>query len=189
MSIKLDKLETHDRLQIFAKQSDEITKGMYDCIRLRPQQFEEHPFYIFAHKRDLGMDERISIYNTDLKNSILSQYYLRKYTHFDQVPTTRVIWCPRLTKPKMQTNSMLFKAYPGKDYTKIIWILPAPELWGEYEIGKLVEHQTVLESIYNFKDNRKAIEAKEDDDLPDEKIDAIYKEIALAKSMPKYEMI
>ena len=189
MSIKIDRLETYDRLQVFTKQSDEVTKGVYDCINLRPPQFENYPFYIFAHKRDLGMDERISLYNTDLKESFFKQRYIRKYNSFDQVPSTRVIWCPRLTKPKMQTNSMLFKAYPGKDYTKIIWILPAPELWSQYEIGKMIEHQIVLESINNFKNNRQEMEAKEDDDLPDEKIDAIYREIALAKSMPKYEMI
>lgn len=110
--------------------------------------FGEHAFYIFAHAR------------TD-----------------DDGTTKRMIWQPRLTKPKAQTNSMLFKAYPGKDTVKIIWIIPAREMWAQYECGLITENATVVESIHDFLHNRQKLERKEDDDLDDRTIDAIYSQL------------
>jgi hypothetical protein len=111
--------------------------------------FEDHNFYIFAHAR----------------------------THEDGV-TKRLIWQPRLTKPKAQTNSMLFKAYPGTDNINIIWIIPQPELWGQYKKGNICGNQIIIESIDAFKYRRYELEKKEKDDLSDLEIEAIYKEIA-----------
>lgn len=111
--------------------------------------FGDHPFYIFAHTR----------------------------TEDDGV-TKRLIWQPRLTKPRAQSNSMLFKAYPGTDIIKIIWMLPAPELWGQYDKGLLTENKLVSESIHDFRYNRNKLEEKEDDDMSDEMIDQVYKEIS-----------
>lgn len=111
--------------------------------------FGEHPFYIFAHTR------------TD-----------------DDGVTKRLIWQPRLTKPKSQTNSMLFKAYPGTDLIKVLWIIPARELWDQYEKGKLTQNKTISESIHAFQFDRKKLEKKEDDDKTDEQIKAIYEEIS-----------
>src|SRR6185503_15537026 len=110
--------------------------------------FGNHPFYIFAHSR------------TD-----------------DDGSTKRLIWQPRHTKPKAQTNSMLFKAYPGKDAIKIIWIIPSRELWGQYDRGKITDSEMVSQSIHDFQFNREKLEAKEDDDLSDEKINEIYKDL------------
>lgn len=115
---------------------------------INQRPFGDHAFYIFAHAR----------------------------THDDGV-TKRIIWQPRLTKPKAQTNSMLFKAFPGKDLIKIIWMIPARELWDQFEKGKLTENQIIYESIYNFQNQREKLEAKEDDDLHDYQIDDIYEEI------------
>lgn len=56
-------------------------------------------------------------------------------------------------------------------------MIPAPELWDQYTKGKITENETVCESIHLFKTDKAKLEAKEDDDLPDNKIDAIYKEI------------
>lgn len=121
------------------------------CQNLIDQRpFGDYPFYIFAHAR----------------------------TDEDGV-TKRLIWQPRLTKPKAQTNSMLFKAYPGKDEIKVIWIIPARELWKQYETGLITENQTVVESIHDFQFNREKLERKEKDDLSEEKIDSIYREIAI----------
>lgn len=111
--------------------------------------FGEHPFYIFAHTR------------TD-----------------EDGATKRLIWQPRLTKPKAQTNSMLFKGYPGTDKIKVIWMIPERDLWPQYEKGKISESGLVEESIHNFQFNREALERKEDDDLSDEAIDTIYRSIA-----------
>ncbi len=126
-----------------------------DCCQdlINQRPFGDHSFYIFAHAR------------TD-----------------DDGSTKRLIWQPRLTKPKAQTNSMLFKAYPGTDVIKVLWMIPARELWKQFQMGMLTENKTVCESIHAFEYNRVQLEAKEPDDLSDEKIDAIYKEISLQMS-------
>ena len=146
--MKLNRLETHDRLQHFTKQSFDIAECCQDLINKRP--FGEHAFYIFAHAR----------------------------TEEDGV-TKRLIWQPRLTKPNAQSNSMLFKAYPGTDIIKIIWMIPAVELWEQYEKGKLTENKIVYDSIQAYKLNRGSLEQKELDDLSDDRIDAIYKDISI----------
>lgn len=107
--------------------------------------FGNYPFYIFAHAR------------TD-----------------DDGVTKRLIWDPRLTKPLAQTNSMLFKAYPGTDIIKIIWMIPAREMWGQYKKNMLTQNETICQSIHDFEHNRKALEAPEGDDLDDETINQIY---------------
>lgn len=147
--MKLDRLETHDRLQHFTKQSFDIGECCQDLINQRP--FGEYPFYIFAHAR------------TD-----------------DDGVTKRLIWQPRLTKPKSQTNSMLFKAYPGSDNIKVIWMIPAREVWPEFKRGLMLENQTICESIDKFENHRALLDAKEEDDLSDEIIDAIYRQICLS---------
>jgi len=116
---------------------------------INKRPFGDYPFYIFAHAR------------TEEDGS-----------------TKRLIWQPRLTKPKAQTNSMLFKAYPGTDIIKVIWMIPMRELWGQFKKGLLTENKTVQESIYNFTNHREKLEAKEADDLSDDKIDAIYRDIS-----------
>lgn len=145
--LKLNRLETHDRLEHFTKQSFSIGECCQDLIDKRP--FGDYPFYIFAHAR------------TD-----------------DDGITKRLIWQPRLTKPKAQTNSMLFKAYPGTDIVKVIWMIPDPFLWKQFRQGNMTHNQTVLDSINTFNHNRAELERKEDDDLSDEKINQIYKELA-----------
>lgn len=111
--------------------------------------FGDHAFYIFAHAR----------------------------TCEDGVTKT-LIWQPRLTKPKAQSNSMLFKAYPGTDVVKVIWMIPARELWGQYDKGLMTENKTVADSIHDFQFNRKKLEEKEPDDMTDKEIDAVYREIS-----------
>ncbi len=126
---------------------------------INKRPFGEHAFYIFAHAR------------TD-----------------DDGVTKRLIWQPRLTKPKAQSNSMLFKVYPGKDTIKVIWMLPAQELWSQYEKGFVTENKTVSESIYNYKNHKEKLESKEPDDLQDWQIDDIYNDISRSiqnKTMPK----
>ncbi len=111
--------------------------------------FGNVPFYLFVHAR------------TD-----------------DDGVTKRLIWQPRLTRPKAQTNSMLFKVYPGSDKVKVIWKLPAREMWKQFQKGNITEDQIVIESINAFEHDRKRMEAPEEDDLDDATIDNIYKEIS-----------
>jgi hypothetical protein len=138
-----------------------FTKQSFDiseCCQdlINQKPFGNHPFYIFAHAR------------TD-----------------DDGVTKRLIWQPRLTKPKAQSNSTLFKSYPSTDVIKVIWMIPARELWGQFDKGLLTENKIVSESIYNFQHHREKLEAKEPDDLSDEQIDAIYTEISATLSGKK----
>lgn len=175
--MKLDRLETHDRLLQFIKQSDNISKGCEDCIRNRPKEYGNYPFYIFAHKRELGLDERIALFNEDLRLSLVNPMHIRIYSNLESVPTARLLWEPRLTKPKAQSNSMLFRAYPPGDNIKVIWMIPAPELWPQYQKDNLTEHSVVCDSIDAFVNDRGSLEAKEKDDLPDDLIRGIMLDI------------
>jgi hypothetical protein len=118
---------------------------------INQRPFGDVPFYIFAHTRTA-----------------------------DDGVTKRMIWQPRLTKPRAQTNSMLFKAYPGSDNIKVIWMIPDRFMWAQYQKGKLTENETVVQSIHDFETNREKLEAPEDDDLTDDQIDAVYRQMALS---------
>jgi hypothetical protein len=127
------------------------------CQNLIDQRpFGTHPFYIFAHTR------------TD-----------------DDGVTKRLIWQPRLSRPRAQTNSMLFKAYPPSDIVKVIWMIPDRLLWKQYQKGNLTENKTIMDSIHDFQNNRAKLEEPEPDDLADEAIDAIYMEISNAARKKK----
>ncbi len=132
--------------------------GISECCQslIDKRPFGDYPFYIFAHAR----------------------------TH-DDGTTKRIIWQPRLTKPKSQSNSMLFKVYPGTDVIKIIWMIPAKELWAQYSKGLLTENKIVSESIYEFNNHREKMDMPEPDDFNDEKINAIYNEISSHASHEK----
>lgn len=131
-----------------------FTKQNFDigeCCQdlINKRPFGEQPFYIFVHAR------------TD-----------------DDGVTKRLIWQPRLTKPKAQTNSMLFKVYPGSDIIKVIWMIPMRELWDQYVKGLITENKTIYDYIQDFLFNRESLEAKEPDDLRDDQIDQIYKNLS-----------
>jgi len=145
--MRLDRLETHDRFAYFTKQKFDISECCQDLINQRP--FGNHPFYIFAHAR----------------------------TDDNDASKKRLIWQPRLTKPKAQSNSMCFKVYPGTDVVKVIWIIPAMELWSQYKKGNITDNKTVRDSIAAYQHDRSKLESKEDDDLNDEQIKAIYMEL------------
>lgn len=111
--------------------------------------FGNVPFYIFAHAR------------TD-----------------DDGIKKRLIWQPRLTKPSAQSNSMLFKAYPGTDIVKILWILPPHEQWSQFKRGNLVENELVINSIHAYQKDKTRLEAPESDDLSDAQVAHIYEQIS-----------
>ena len=84
---------------------------------------------------------------------------------------------------------MLFKAYPPGDNIKIIWMLPARELWDQYEKGMMLEKPIVKESIHNFLHDFAKLSEKEEDDLPESIVNAIYEDIAKNRNGKKFEMI
>lgn len=150
--MKLDRLETHDRLEHFKKdQAENIYHGATECMTVNSLSLalQEHSdyIYLFAHPRSDGFKKRL-------------------------------IWQPRLTRPKAQTNSYLFRAKSKSDLIEIIWLLPPRDLWPEYQEGKALEATDVLVSINNFENHRKELERPHKDDLPDETIRKIYKMIA-----------
>ena len=169
--MKLDLFETHDRYQHFTKQGFDISECSQNLINQRP--FGEHSFYIFTHQRTLGLDEKLKLYSSG------------KYINFAEVPEKTLIWQPRLTKPKAQTNSMLFKAYPGTDIIKVIWMIPDRVLWDQYNKGLVTENQTIVDSIHDFQFNREKMERRDDDDLSDTEIYAIYTDISLEAKRQK----
>jgi len=158
--MKVNILDAHDRWIQYNKQSDYISKGCIDCINNRPKEFENHPFYIFAHAR----------------------------THENGV-TKRLLWQPRLSKPKSQTNSMLFKAYPPSDKIKVIWMIPDRNMWSTYSKNNLTESQIICDSIQLFQFNRETLEAKESDDLLDYQIKDIYDQMSLNSEYKKSNLI
>ena len=190
--MKIDRLETHDRLLQFKGQSDYISKGCQDCINNRPIQFDI-PFYIFAHSRSIEIDERMSIWQHDLISQSIDPLYIRKYTRFDEIPSARLIWSPRLSKPVPQPNSMLFKAYPPTDNIKIIWMLPSSELWDQYTKGLMLQNRDVVDSINQFNTNFSGMSLPESDDLPDERVKEIYENMKMVygsgSGKNKFEMI
>lgn len=142
-----------DRLEAHDRYTSLSKEGqtISECCQdlIDKRPFGNHAFYIFAHTR----------------------------TEEDGF-SKRLIWQPRLTKPKAQTNSMLFKAYPGTDNIKIIWMVPAREMWQQYEEGKVTANEVVANSIQDFQKNRDELEKSEEDDLSDIEIDAIYRGIS-----------
>ena len=172
--MKVNILDAHDRFKHVKDQGIDIGKNCQNLIDQRP--FGNFPFYIYAHTKTIGLDEKIALFNKDL-NDHLTILTPRKYKDLSDVPEKRLIWQPRLTKPLASPNTMLFKGYPGTDIVKIIWMLPQMELWEQYEKGKLTENEIVTESIYQYKNNIEKLNAKEEDDLDDKTINKIYEEI------------
>lgn len=161
--MKLNRLETHDRLVHFKKdQNDSLQQGADDCLKKNPLSLamqDKAPYvYLFAHPR----------------------------THDDGV-TKRMIWQPRLTKPLPQTNSYLFRAISKSDIIEICWLIPDEKLWKQYEKGKVTENEIVLWSIDQYINRRDDLARKDKDDLPDERVAKIYQEIARESDKPKFE--
>lgn len=162
--VSVDRLETHDRLLDFQqKNKSSIDEQIASLIRQNP--FDGLPFYIYAHKRTLDEAERLLHFQT-------GQYTI------ENNPTHKIVWQPRLQKPKAQTNSMLFKVDPSApDQVKVIWILPDREQFEAYKKGSMFQDPTILDSIEAFDNNRELLEHPEPDDPTDERAKNIYKKL------------
>lgn len=149
--MKLNRLETHDRYKHFIEdQSKKIWEGAEECLKSNPDslrlQEKSHYIYIFAHPRTA--DDGIN---------------------------KRLLWQPRLVKPKAQTNSYLFRAQSNSDIIEICWLLPPRELWGQYDKGKVCESNWVAWSIDQFTNNREELEKPFADDWNEEQAMNIFK--------------
>ena len=176
--MKVNVLEAHDRLLYIKKtQQQTIEEGIQDCIKLRPPEFEKMPFYIFCHKKDIGVDEKYSMWQEDMYNSIVHKNYQKKFPSFYDVPTHRFIYQSRLKKPMPQPNSMLFKYYPKDDLIDIKWMLPEESMINQYKKGNVTEESITFISIQNYQNAFEELARPDNDDLSDDKIKALYKRI------------
>lgn len=153
--MKLNRLETHDRYEHFIKdQSKVIWQGAEECLKQNPDsirmQEKCHYIYIFAHPR------------TD-----------------DDGVTKRLLWQPRLVKPKAESNSYLFRAVSNTDVIEVCWLLPPKELWSQYTKGNICESDIVAWSINKFRFNRAELEKPDSDDISEERALNIFKGILI----------
>jgi|TARA_R110000822_G_scaffold125342_3_gene260012 hypothetical protein len=142
--MKLNRLETHDRLQHFVKdQAVNIFQGAEDCLKRNPDSLaiqDKSPYvYIFAHPRTA-----------------------------DDGVNKRMLWQPRLSIPEAQTNSYLFRAISHTDTIQIVWLIPPKEQWKQYEKGNVTEQNEVAWSIEMFKHKKKELEKPHPDDMTEE---------------------
>lgn len=156
--MKINRLETHDRLEHFKNdQAANIFQGADDCLKKNSDSLylqDKCPYiYIFAHPRTA-----------------------------DDGSTKVMYWQPRLTKPRAQTNSYLFRAISKTDVLEICWLIPPRELWPQYKRGNLTEHTIVLWSINQFEKNRNQLESPAPDDFSDEKIEKIWRDFIMKKN-------
>lgn len=184
--MKITRIDAHDRLEHLQKdQSHVIAQGCEDCLKKNPDslffQSKCHYVYIYAHPRTIDLDERIAMFNEDLKNSLLNPSYIRKYKTLADVPEKVMLWQPRLGKPKAQTNSHLFRAKSNTDLLELCWSIPPREMWDEYQKGKVTECQEVIWSIDQFMNNREQLEFPFEDDLSEERTKPILRELARIK--------
>ena len=149
---KIDHLETHDRLLQYNKQIDTIGEEVQKCIDNVPDAVK-YPFYVWGHSRHVAIDERLS-------------YFMGgNYEKFEDVPSERILWMPRPSKPEATPNSYLFRAQKGSDIVHIIWVLPKIELWSQFGPDKMLHNQEIWTSIMNFKYNKKELESPEEGDM------------------------
>lgn len=153
--MKINREETHDRYQyLMQDQALSLSQGAEECLKQNPlslglQQYSPY-IYMFAHPR----------------------------TCEDGI-TKKMIWQPRLSRPKPQTNSYLFRAKSHSDIIEICWMIPPREMWPQYDKGKITESDIVLWSIDQFTNHRDRLSQKEEDDLSDEIIKNIYIKVAI----------
>lgn len=151
--MKLNRLETHDRLLHLKKdQEANIFKGAEDCLKINSLSLsiqERSPYvYLFAHPRTA-----------------------------DDGVTKVMYWQPRLSKPEPQTNSYLFRAQSKTDIIEICWLIPPREHWPQYKIGNVTESDLVRWSVNMFKNNREGLELPHDDDMSEERAKLIMQNI------------
>jgi hypothetical protein len=163
--MKIDRLETHDRLLHFKQdQAINIFHGVDDCMKKNPLSLalqDRSPYiYIFAHPRTA-----------------------------DDGVTKRMLFQPRLTRPRVETNSYLFRAASKSDIIEVCWLIPPMETWSQYQKGKVTESEEVRWSIHQYVTKKQELETAHPEDLSDERARSIYMEIAKSSKPEKYQKI
>ena len=190
--MKINRLETHDRLLIAKKEEDKIQKGFEECKYKNPVaqallQYSSY-IYVFAHKKEVGVDEKREKFITDLNRSLTDMTYIRKYSSIEDVASFRMLWQPRLTKPEAQENSYLFRTLRDSTDVEVYWIIPPKELWNEYKKGDMIQDDIIGNSIYKIRNHPEEMCVAHKDDLSDEKVRDIYR-IIKKSNCPVFDMI
>ena len=151
--MKIDRLETHDRLQhLIADQSANIFKGAEDCMKNNPLSLaiqEKSPyFYIFAHPRTA-----------------------------DDGVNKKMFWQPRLTIPEAQENSYLFRATSKTDLIEVVWMIPPSETWPQYKKGNITESNVCRWSIEMLQSHKSKLETPHPEDMIEERARIILKAV------------
>jgi len=85
---------------------------------------------------------------------------------------------PRLTRPEPVPGTTLMKVDPNDPGTAmIIWTLPNQENFGMYQEGKIFADPFVHECVDKFLKNPKVLMTPDPDDLNDQQIREVYKEL------------
>lgn len=85
---------------------------------------------------------------------------------------------PRLTRPEPLPGTTLMKVDPKHpEEAIIVWTLPNQENFGLYKHGKMFADQFVSECIDKFLKNPNSLIQPDPDDLNDEQIRQVYKEL------------
>ena len=86
---------------------------------------------------------------------------------------------PRLTRPEPLPGTTLKKVNPKyPEEATIIWTLPNEENFLLYSTGKMFADPFVYECIQNYINDRKSMIRPDPDDLADNEIRLVYKELA-----------
>ena len=144
--MKINRLEAHDRLQHLHKdQWETISKGASDCMLRNKDSLEIQsvmPYvYLFAHPRTA-----------------------------DNGVDKRLLWQPRIVRPKPQENSYCFRGTSHTDIIEVCWLIPPKEMWGQYKKGNVTESDIVSWSIHQFTNHFADLDKPHRDDLSDEAI-------------------
>jgi hypothetical protein len=152
-SMKLNRLEAHDRLQHLKEdQAINIFRGAEECLKINELSLalqEKSPYiYIFAHPRTAD----------DGVNKVM-------------------YWQPRLTIPEAQENSYLFRAISKSDLIEVVWMLPPREHWKQYKKGNITESNICVWSINRFMLDKSGLETPHPKDLPEEQARTILRAV------------
>ncbi len=152
--MKINRLEAHDRLiHLHKDQADSLSQGALDCMQKNTLSLalqKRAPYiYVFAHPR----------------------------TEIDGV-TKKMFWQPRLSKPKPETNSYLWRVESYTTNFELCWMLPPREMWDSYKEGNVTESELVNWSIDQFLHNRVKMAEAFPEDYSENRIRSILKDIA-----------
>jgi hypothetical protein len=139
---------------------DNSEKNYSECIQnlIMSAPFGAHKFYIFSFIKRVD----------------------------DASGIKKMIHQPRLTKPEPIPGGTLMRVDPRDPYTAtLLWTLPNDQNFNLYKKGKMYADPFVHECIERFKKNPKEMMRPEVDDLTDEQIREIYKDMSMKQKAKK----